>query len=301
MAVRDYQFIVGPETSTLPSATDPSASGDIVTLGYANSHYTRGVAAVSDVKAIAAADRNDNQTLWVDSLKAFFYFDSASSEAGNDVSVITPTAGSGRWVRVKQPKTDVATTATINALASNTQFVKFTGSTTTALNGIANGSDGYRILLVNASSANVVLANESGSATASDRIITQNGGDLTLTPNKSVELAYDSTSSRWRVVGGGSGGGDISVTSKTANYTATVSDYLILCNASGGGFTISLPTASGNTGKVFIVKKTDSALNGVVVDGNSSETIDGELTYTLGTQFESVQIVSDGTNWQVIG
>jgi hypothetical protein len=99
MSTRDYQFIVGPETSTLPTATDPVASGDIVNLGYADKTYTHGVADVAAVKAVAAASRTDNMSLWVDSLKAFFYFDSGSSATGDDVQVITPTAGTGRWLK----------------------------------------------------------------------------------------------------------------------------------------------------------------------------------------------------------
>src|SRR5688572_23007238 len=39
MATRDYQFIVGPETSTLPTATEPTQSEDIMTKGYADTHY----------------------------------------------------------------------------------------------------------------------------------------------------------------------------------------------------------------------------------------------------------------------
>jgi hypothetical protein len=36
---RDYNFINGPETPTLPTATTPSASADIVNKGYADSTY----------------------------------------------------------------------------------------------------------------------------------------------------------------------------------------------------------------------------------------------------------------------
>lgn len=99
MATRDYNFINGPETPTLPTATDPSSSADFMSKGYADKTYTRGVADVASVKSIAAASRTDNETLWVDSLKAFFYFDSGSSAAGDDVNVITPTAGTGRWLK----------------------------------------------------------------------------------------------------------------------------------------------------------------------------------------------------------
>lgn len=39
MPIRDYQFVTGAETATLPTATDPVDSTDLVTLSYANSNY----------------------------------------------------------------------------------------------------------------------------------------------------------------------------------------------------------------------------------------------------------------------
>jgi hypothetical protein len=91
-----------------------------------------------------------------------------------------------------------------------------------------------------------------------------------------------------------------SVVSKTGAYTATASDHVILCDASGGAFTITLPAASGVTGLILHVKKTDSSGSAVTIDGNSAETIDGDLTIDLSLQYESVTIVCDGSNWHII-
>lgn len=91
------------------------------------------------------------------------------------------------------------------------------------------------------------------------------------------------------------------ITTKTTTYTATTSDDLILCNSSGGAFTITLYTAVGNTGKMLTFKYTDSGFaNAVTIDGSGSETIDGSLTTTINTQGETLVIVSDGTNWQIL-
>lgn len=98
----------------------------------------------------------------------------------------------------------------------------------------------------------------------------------------------------------GGGGGNLSVASKTANYTLTTGDDVILANSSGGAFTLTLPTAVGNSGKVFYLKKTDSSFNAVTIDGNGTETIDGSTTKTIATQHEQWTIVSDGSNWQAI-
>ena len=88
--------------------------------------------------------------------------------------------------------------------------------------------------------------------------------------------------------------------SKSGTYTATVSDDLILCDASGGGFTIDLYTAVGYSGKEVEIKKTDSSANTVTVDGNGAQTIDGATTKVIQYQYSSMRIISDGSNWSII-
>lgn len=89
------------------------------------------------------------------------------------------------------------------------------------------------------------------------------------------------------------------IVAKTASYTATVTDDVILC--SGGTITITLPSASGIAGKIYTIKKTDtSGSNLVTIDGDAAETIDGDATYVLDQQNQFVTIISNGTNWNII-
>lgn len=90
------------------------------------------------------------------------------------------------------------------------------------------------------------------------------------------------------------------IASKSANYTATVDDFTLLVDASGGSKTITLPAASGNTGKIYVIKKTDSSGNTVTIDGDGSETIDGATTKVISTQYVSFMIQCDGSNWWII-
>jgi hypothetical protein len=39
----------------------------------------------------------------------------------------------------------------------------------------------------------------------------------------------------------------------------------------------------------------------VTIDPSDSDTIDGNSTHTLSTTYEWVVLVSDGTNWSVVG
>ena len=101
---------------------------------------------------------------------------------------------------------------------------------------------------------------------------------------------------------GSSGSALLGVTTKTANYTITGSDDLILGDTSGGTFTLTLPTAaSAASGRVYTIKYTDSGFaNALTIDGDGSETIDGDLTKALNTEGEILSVVSDGSNWQVL-
>ena len=87
---------------------------------------------------------------------------------------------------------------------------------------------------------------------------------------------------------------------KTADYTVVEADQdkLILVDATAGPVTITLlASATAGDGFRIVVKKVDSSANAVTVDGNASETIDGAATSTLSTQYDSVNLVSDGSNW----
>jgi lysophospholipase L1-like esterase len=87
---------------------------------------------------------------------------------------------------------------------------------------------------------------------------------------------------------------------KTANYTATLGDSVILCNASSGPLTITLPTAVGIPGRSFQVKKTDSSGNSCSIATSNGQTIDGAATASLTSQYSSKKMASDNANWQVI-
>lgn len=93
---------------------------------------------------------------------------------------------------------------------------------------------------------------------------------------------------------------NLTIVSKTTTYTAVTTDDVILCDTSGGAWTLSLFAASGNTGKRLIIKKTTSDFTQLTIDANASETIDGATTTTIDTQFETLTIVCDGTNWRIV-
>lgn len=94
------------------------------------------------------------------------------------------------------------------------------------------------------------------------------------------------------------GGIALNLVSKTANYTATTSDHTIICGAGNESFTITLPAVSGVSGIIYNIKNIGTGT--ITVDGASSETIDGATTAVISSQFGSITIQCDGTEWWII-
>lgn len=86
---------------------------------------------------------------------------------------------------------------------------------------------------------------------------------------------------------------------KTTTYTATGDETVITCTT-GSPWTLTLPAAASFPGKHFYIKKTSSDTNVLTVDGNASETIDGQLTLKICSQYDFAKIVSDGSNWHLV-
>lgn len=85
-------------------------------------------------------------------------------------------------------------------------------------------------------------------------------------------------------------------------YTVLVTDYLVWVNTSSAR-TINLPAAAtAKDGAEFIIKDaTGSAgANNITVDPNGTETIDGSATKAISTNYGSMRIVCDGSNWATI-
>jgi hypothetical protein len=89
-----------------------------------------------------------------------------------------------------------------------------------------------------------------------------------------------------------------SVAFKNENYTVAAGDYMINARA---GNTLTLPAgASIEDGTVFVIKNgagDASVASPVTIDGNGSETIDGDITIYLESPYASVNLMSSGSGW----
>jgi hypothetical protein len=120
-----------------------------------------------------------------------------------------------------------------------------------------------------------------------------NGQLLTVDPSQTTGLLWKSVAPTPTNIG---------VTSVTANITLDANNDAVLASGSGGTFTITLPSASGNTGKTFFLKRTDSTpTKPIIISTQSNQTIDGGPTLVhLVTQYEEWTLASDGSNWDML-
>lgn len=86
------------------------------------------------------------------------------------------------------------------------------------------------------------------------------------------------------------------VASVTSATTLGTEGGVWLVDATGGGVTLTLPSAAEITGRVYTVKKIDASGNSVTIDPAGSETIDGAATKVLSTQWQSFTFQSNGAN-----
>ncbi len=93
----------------------------------------------------------------------------------------------------------------------------------------------------------------------------------------------------------------LNYTAQSSTFTAAVSDYV---SASGASFTITLPTAVGNSGKSITIEHAGTSLTQVyTIQTTSSQTIGGIAggSYALYTAGETLQVTSNGANWRISG
>jgi YVTN family beta-propeller protein len=86
----------------------------------------------------------------------------------------------------------------------------------------------------------------------------------------------------------------------TTDATADVQNRTIIYEGTGG-HTIDLFSASYQIGKRLVIKNSASSTGtGIIIDGDGSDTIDGNLTVTI-TIGNFIHIESDGSKWHIIG
>jgi hypothetical protein len=124
-----------------------------------------------------------------------------------------------------------------------------------------------------------------------------------LTPSSHLSNKLGTASTKWSEIYAAQGRFESLRTTVDVETAATVTmvratDHTKLCDCTSNPITVNLDAA--NAGIQYTIKKTDASANAVTIDGFGAETIDGAATKVINTQYESVTIVSDGSNWFIV-
>jgi hypothetical protein len=90
---------------------------------------------------------------------------------------------------------------------------------------------------------------------------------------------------------------NFSYATKTSAYTITPFDDVIIADATSGAVTITLPSAVGSN-KQYTIKRINSGANNVTIALTGGQSLDGNTSgLNLTTQYQSMTVFSNGTNW----
>jgi hypothetical protein len=259
-------------------------------------NLSNGSSASSDV--VATADNGNETTNYVD-----MGMNSSTYSAG------TVTGGADNAYLYSS-----ASDFVIGNSTAGKNLIFFTGGTATTNEAMRINASGY-LGIGTANPGNKLEVNSGTGGVSGLRLKELAGGGVLfmnttadVTENNS-NLYFDATNYRLSVAAGVApsstlqvgGSLAVAISTKTANYTASVNDHTILCDNTSGGITITLPAVAGVAGRIYVIKKISVAGNNVTVAGNSGvETIDGSPTNVITTQYSSIMIQSDGTSWYIL-
>jgi hypothetical protein len=92
----------------------------------------------------------------------------------------------------------------------------------------------------------------------------------------------------------------------SANYSCSANDTVILAKTNISGYTITLPVASGQEGRVIIIKDTkgSASINNLIIEPQSPETIDDYSSITFQSDYGSIILAASGSSpdsgWTVL-
>jgi hypothetical protein len=75
------------------------------------------------------------------------------------------------------------------------------------------------------------------------------------------------------------------------------SNFYVLANATSGNILVTLPDAADHIGRFYGIKKTDVSANTVTVTASGAQLIDASGSRILSSQYQAINIISDGSNW----
>lgn len=95
---------------------------------------------------------------------------------------------------------DSSSTGANAAVPATTNLITLTNASLTSVGALSSPVDGRLAVLVNQTGSTITIVNEDAGQTASNRILTGTGADITIANNASAILFYNSNNSRWNSI-----------------------------------------------------------------------------------------------------
>lgn len=195
-------------------------------------------------------------------------------------------------------QTTVASAANINALTSSFTTVVITGSTATNINGIVAGSPGQRITIINFVTNFVTLAQNSGSATAPNRIAQAYNLNIVIPPGYAIDLVYNSSNSLWYIMqscGTSIPGGSTQSSISAGFIGETIRSYVTSGSISTSVTSLtSIPLTAGIWDISCVIQLAVSGGSGIVWGGISSSN-SSIVPNNIGDNYISQNFTTDGS------
>jgi len=287
-------------TSTGDLTIDPAATGKVIMNAVLNIDTINSNGADLTLDALSGAVYIDGLFVRVNDL--FIGTNGAVAGAGANTDVRLVPSGTGE---VKSEATHTFEAAlkgtqqedntlygSSDPVSLPTTYIKKltnVSSFTNEVGGItAPASDSLFFVLTNDGGDTFTVKNESSSiVTAANRILTGTGQDIRLDDGASLYMFYDTTDSRWRVIGGSGGGGGGRTVTGTSAAPIEIDATGITATA-GTDEDIYVDTASG------IV---DVTTNPQI----SAGTVDGQTLRVIGTSDDNAILLEDGNGIAMSG
>jgi hypothetical protein len=203
--------------------------------------------------------------------------------------------------------TTTGTAATLTAFTNS--YVKVTNGSLVSISGIPAGANGQVLTLTNGTGNSVVVNNEDISITAANRILTGTNSSITLNNNTSIQLIYDTGSSRWRIsgsVGGppstfGSRGTPLNIVAGTGivspNMSTSAINQIVFVQGNGGPTVVTAsPAIQAGTivGQQMIIIGRSNTNTLEIDNQNGLVELNGNVVLGLG---DMITLIFDGTSW----
>lgn len=164
--------------------------------------------------------------------------------------------------------------------------------------GAVSGGSSIGLYIANAGTTKWSIRNDAGT-TGDGLSIIDGGGNVRMEISQTTGFTVFGTNGTPNSTLQDNGSFATAYIAKTGTYTATASDYTITGDASGGNFQITLPTAIGVTGRIYVIKTISTGT--VTIGCTGGQNIDGSATKSLNVQYTGYTLQSNGSNWFIIG